>query len=477
VPMKRSIAVGVFVIGGFLLFALGLFWIGDRRLLFSENIELETQFSNLSGLKAGSKAMVSGMDAGEVLSIEVPARPSEKFRVRFRVLDHFRQILRADSVASIQVEGLVGSKVLQLDAGTDQAAPVQAGDTVPSREPLEIGAVIQQSVELLKKLDGAVDEVKVEVVEAVGTINELGNDARTVVNMIGGETEEILKSGRAIAKNLDTVVDGVRTGRGLVGKLFNDEKLYDQARNTVAQVEATATNARRTSESVQKMVADIESRKLGETLQKTATNVQQATEQVKGILSTLKPPAGEERVGLIDEMRDTLHNAREATADLAENMEALKRSFFFKGFFNRRGFFDLDAISVQDYEAGKLAPKLDRKSVYIEGGVLFARNAEGEEVLTANGRKQLDEAMVPFLKQAASTLLVVEGYALQGGESEQYLTARSRAQGVREYLIDRFGLKPNYTGAIPLGKGVDPLAAPGTPFEGIALVLFSEKAK
>ena len=55
---SRKIIVGLFVIGGFVLFALGLFWIGDRRLLFSESLELETQFANLSGLKTGSKVMV-----------------------------------------------------------------------------------------------------------------------------------------------------------------------------------------------------------------------------------------------------------------------------------------------------------------------------------------------------------------------------------------------------------------------------------
>ncbi|MGQ9636004.1 MAG: hypothetical protein ACUVXB_17410 [Bryobacteraceae bacterium] len=57
---SRKILVGAFVLGGFLLFALGLFWIGDRRLLFSESLELETEFAHLSGLKVGSKVMVSG---------------------------------------------------------------------------------------------------------------------------------------------------------------------------------------------------------------------------------------------------------------------------------------------------------------------------------------------------------------------------------------------------------------------------------
>ena len=56
------IALGVFLVGGIVLFGVGLFWIGDRRLLFNENIDLYTEFSNLSGLAKGAKVRVSGLD-------------------------------------------------------------------------------------------------------------------------------------------------------------------------------------------------------------------------------------------------------------------------------------------------------------------------------------------------------------------------------------------------------------------------------
>ena len=40
-------------------------------------------------------------------------------------------------------------------------------------------------------------------------------------------------------------------------------------------------------------------------------------------------------------------------ADLAENTEALKRNFLFRGFFNKRGYFDLDDVSVAAVSAGR----------------------------------------------------------------------------------------------------------------------------
>ncbi len=473
---SRKIIVGLFVIGGFVLFALGLFWIGDRRLLFSESLELETQFANLSGLKTGSKVMVSGMDAGEVLVIHVPTRPQDKFRVRFRVLSRFQPMLRADSTASIQVEGLVGSKVLQVEAGSETAPAIKAGSLLPSREPIEIGAVIQQGVDMIKKVDSAVDEVEARVLKTIDIVTEVGERAQKVVTNVGDDAEEVFRTGKKIARDVEGIVDGVRAGRGVVGKLLNDEQLAARVGNSVQSMETTASNVSRVSEDVRKLAADIESRNLGEKFQRTSENVERVTAQLKDILAELRPAGGSARRGLLDDVRVTLENAREATSDLAENMEALKRNFFFRGYFNQRGFFDLDSVSLEDYQAGRIAPRRDRQHAWLHAADLFQRDAAGQETLTEEGIRKLGEAIAPFLRHAPNTLFMVEGYTGRGSEAEQFLLSRERARTVRRFLVERFGLKPNYVGAIAMGA-VASTAPGGAPFEGVALVFFPEKQK
>lgn len=471
---KRRIAVGLFVVGGFFLFALGLFWIGDRRLLFSESVELETAFSNLSGLKPGAKVMVSGMDAGEVLTIQVPPAPGQKFRVRFRVLANFLPILRADSVASIQVEGLVGSKVLQVDTGSETAAGVRAGATLPGREPIEIGAIIQQAVDMIEKVDGAVDDVQGRLIKTINTITDVGEQAQKMVVKTSSDVGEVMATGKKVANDVNILVTDVRKGRGVVGKLLTDDKLYTRIDSTVQHFETTAANVRQTSEDVKKIAADVESRKLGETLQTTAVNVQEATARLKEIMAELRPPGGTDQHGLLDDVRASLENTREATSDLAENMEALKRNWFFRGYFNRRGFYDLDAVSLEEYRQGKVAPKRGREERWLAAGDLFKRDPGGREVLADAGLAEIGEAMVPYLRHSPNTLLMVEGYATGGTETERFIRSRDRAQLVRRYLIDRFGLKPNFVGAMPMGAlpPVDPTAPVR---EGVALVFFPEK--
>src|SRR5436190_6423771 len=121
IPRARAIGVGVFVIGGVLLFSLGLFLIGDRRMFFNKTFEVRSEFSRIGGLQTGAKVRVAGLDAGEVTEIHVPTGPGRKFVIAMKVRENVRPIIRTDSVAAIQNDGLVGNKFVQIEAGTAAA--------------------------------------------------------------------------------------------------------------------------------------------------------------------------------------------------------------------------------------------------------------------------------------------------------------------------------------------------------------------
>jgi len=305
----------------------------------------------------------------------------------------------------------------------------------------------------------------------------VGEQAIKVVRDVGSEAAELISTGKQAVEDVNGIVAGVRQGHGLVGKLLTDDQLYDNIQKTSQHLELTAANVRSVSDDVKRIASDVESRKLGETFQKTAGNVEQATVRLNQVLAALAPPGGgaEER-GLLDQLRDTLDNAGEATSDMAENMEALKQNWLFRGYFNRRGFFDLDTVSLEDYRQGKVAPNRDRKRSWLSTQQLFALDPAGNEILTDAGLTQLGTAVAPYLRYAPNTVLMVEGYSGQGDETEQYLRSRDRARLVRRYLIDRFGLKPNYVGAMPMGA-VASSGPSGQFWDGVSLVFFPEKVK
>jgi phospholipid/cholesterol/gamma-HCH transport system substrate-binding protein len=69
---RRYLAVGIFIIAGATLFALGIFLVGSRHEAFAQHIVLYTEFVDLDGVTKGSKVQVAGMDAGQVTKIDVP---------------------------------------------------------------------------------------------------------------------------------------------------------------------------------------------------------------------------------------------------------------------------------------------------------------------------------------------------------------------------------------------------------------------
>ena len=218
--------------------------------------------------------------------------------------------------------------------------------------------------------------------------------------------------------------------------------------------------------SVKSMSADVE---------KAVATVRQASEEARAAIADLRGMNGPVR-GLTGDVQQTLQSAREAMADLADTTEALKRNFFFRGFFNRRGYFDLDDVTVEQYRQGALESK-DRRvlRIWLDAAVLFEKDANGVERLSDGGKTRLESAMSQFVRYPHRSPLVVEGYAQDATGDARYLNSRTRAQLVRDYVVGKFKLDPNYVAIMPMGR-----EAPGSPsggeWNGVALALFVEKA-
>ena len=442
---ERLAAVGAFVVGGLLLFAAGLFLIGDRRMLFTDTFRVHAEFKQVAALDTGAKVRVAGVDAGEVEEIRVPEGPAGRFRVRMRVRSDLRPLIRIDSIASIQNDGLVGNKFVQIQTGTEAAPAVADGGTIQSREPFDIADLMLTMSQTLATVNTMLVEVKSGVDEALGAVTATASDAQVLMKDLGGEVRTILGSADEVSRDLKVIVANVRAGRGTVGKLMNDEALYA---------------------SVRSMAADAG---------KAVATVRQASEDARAAIADLRGQNGPVR-GLTGDAQQTLQAAREAMADLADTTEALKRNVFFRGFFNRRGYFDLDDVSVAQYREGALASK-DRRvlRIWLDAGVLFEKDANGVERLGEGGKVRLDSAMSQFLRYPHTSPLVVEGYARDATGDARYLNSRTRAQLVRDYVLGKFKLNPNYVAFMPMGAEA-PDSPSGREWNGVALALFVEKA-
>ena len=445
----RGSLVGAFVLVGLLVFGGGLFLIGDRRLLFARQFEISATFGKVTGLQVGTGVRLAGLDAGEVLEIRLPSRPSEKFLVRMRLREDLRQLVRADSTCAVQTDGIVGNAFIQISVGTDAAPVVQPGDTLTGRDPIEFADLIEEGRETFRTVTSEIIDLKNDVsvtvtalTETMETANRVLADAGREVTSLTTTTASVVESAKGTLDDARTLVNDVRAGRGTIGRLITDGAIYERLLSTSREAEQIVRNLRMTTD--------------------------QARVALEGFTA---------RDGTVQQigqtLRNTLAEVQEVTSDLADGTEALKRNFLFRGFFRQRGFFDLDAISREAYQAGVLEGR-DRTvlRVWIDADGLFARDADGTERLTEAGRRRLDSAMADLVRYPRDSPLVVEGYAESQAGEAAYLVSSDRAQTVRDYLIVRFRRQTTLTGIMPMSD-----LGPGSPrgdgrWSGVALALF-----
>lgn len=438
---NRLAAVGAFVLGGILLFAVGLFLIGDRRMLFGETFRVYAEFENIAALSNGAKVRVAGMDAGEVETISVPGGPAERFRVRMRIRGDLRPLIRLDSVASIQTDGLVGNKFVQIEAGSEDAPMVVENDTIQSQEPFDFGDLVQRMSETVDIVNETILNLRGDVDDALQAFVDTAQLAQEVITEVGGDARTIMASANEITDDLETIIAAVRDGRGTVGQLLTDDALYRHARRIAEEAEQIMANVRQASEDAREAIADL-----------------------RGENGPMK--------GVTGDLQHTLGAARQAMTNLAENTEALKHNFFFRGYFNRRGYFDLDRVSVQEYREGALATAGRRPlRIWLGTDVLFERDDTGQERLSPGGMTRLDSAMSVFVKYPRTSPFVVEGYTRALTADERHLTSLSRARLVKDYLIAKFELDPAYVTTMPMGSEADQSPA-GATWDGVALAMF-----
>ncbi len=148
--MSRLARLGAFIILTLAVLASGVFVIGSKEYLFRRTYQLKAQFDNVAGLAEGADVQVGGVHSGTVTQILLPTRPGDKVSVVMELAKSTHEIIKGDSVASIQTEGLLGNQFVAISFGSAGRAELKDGDTLLSEPPL-------QMADLLKKTNGILD--------------------------------------------------------------------------------------------------------------------------------------------------------------------------------------------------------------------------------------------------------------------------------------------------------------------------------
>lgn len=267
----REVKIGLSFIAAVVCIIFGLNFLKGINI-FAPSNRYYAEFDNLDGLVVSNNVVVRGYKVGQVTEITYDFTLEHPFVVTILVDDAIR--LPLGSTMLLRDDGLMGGKVIDIVYG-NQTELHAVGDTVPSDVAPGLMAVVGQ---LVPRLEGTISRVD-SVLESVNSLvasPEIKNSLKSVeritadlqvssaqlkhvmntqlpgimsdINTVTGDLKKVSGDLRQIefaelfaridhtVNNLQVFSEKLNSSEGTIGKLMNDNALYDNLNTTVGSV-------------------------------------------------------------------------------------------------------------------------------------------------------------------------------------------------------------------------------------------------
>src|SRR5450759_4731028 len=195
---RRAVIVGSFVFIGMIFLVGGILMVGNLRETFKNKMEVISHFDEVNGLKKGNNIWFSGVKIGIVNSLSFYGK--SQVEVSMKIALTAKQYIRKDAKVKISSDGLIGNKILVIYGGTEKAGEVEEGDTLGVEKTFS---------------------------------------SEDMINTL----QENNKNALAITSELKAVTSKLASGDGTLGKLLNDNAIYDNINAASESLKNTASKA------------------------------------------------------------------------------------------------------------------------------------------------------------------------------------------------------------------------------------------
>ena len=311
--------VGLFVLATLVLLGLGTFLVGDLNFLGNrESVAYTAQLSDVQGLNEKADVRVAGVDVGKVSAIHLRGG---KAQVKLRIRPDVR--LPESTRATVSGSGLVGEKYVTLAYDADDGPALAPGATIPeggqarSMDDLmrtfgAVGEDLRGLTSSLNKVFGSEDgqqklartldnvdrlaaslrkmakenrqglkkivanlqevtgEIRQDLPAMVTEMRDAASGANTVIRENRADLRKMMAGLSDTADNLAKVTGDIRKGEGTIGKLYKEEKLYEDVASVSANLKKITSRIEKGEGALGKLVSDDE---VGRDLEKTMSGL------------------------------------------------------------------------------------------------------------------------------------------------------------------------------------------------------------
>lgn len=267
-PRQQKITLSELRVGIFMLAALmvtGFLIINSTGSFnpFEKRLRLKARFVSADGLHAGADVQLAGVSIGkveDVVFLPPDAPEGQRIESTLSVSAMFQNkpisdLIRTDSVVQLIATSVLGNdKMINIVPGTVKGQPVESGTLLQSTSPIGLNQLTATGNDLLKQIDsmsGPVNEILAKANSGQGTLGRVINDERLYDSLDGAVAETKLTM-----LKLQNTIDRINRGEGSAGKLVNDPELYNSLNKTVKELEAISSDIRAGRGTAGKLIND-----------------------------------------------------------------------------------------------------------------------------------------------------------------------------------------------------------------------------
>jgi outer membrane protein OmpA-like peptidoglycan-associated protein len=197
----QALVLGVVVLLGLALAVAGVFAVGSRGWYGSDALHVRAGFREIKGVEVGTRVRIRGIDAGEVVGVELPDEEEAPVILRLRIKGKHRNSVKGGSTVVIVNEGMLGGKVVEIRPPA-RIAGAAAPDTRPAAEDALLASA--ESAELTDVL-GSVGDALAGLKKGEGTLGKLAKDPQAYDALV-----DLLKSSRKTVEQGQDTIDSIR---------------------------------------------------------------------------------------------------------------------------------------------------------------------------------------------------------------------------------------------------------------------------
>jgi phospholipid/cholesterol/gamma-HCH transport system substrate-binding protein len=203
--------------------------------IFSHNLTVSVYFENANGLKEGAAVDLEGVTIGSVKTVTVsndPTRRLSPVHVTMKLNSKYQEQLKEDSKASLTTMGVLGDTVVDINSETATGAPLKDGDELHTIESPSIGAVVKSS-------QGTIEQLNIILAKMNSIVDGLQTGKGSVGQLM--TNPDLYNKLDATVTELHTLEVNLNSGRGSAGKFLSDDKLYNSLNDTATKLDQIAT--------------------------------------------------------------------------------------------------------------------------------------------------------------------------------------------------------------------------------------------